>query len=105
MDTTAELPNDLNNNPIQVGRPEPGSTKTVAAGASTAQSAVVGITGVYSVVSTVDAYIEIGTAPVATATTLFLAAGIPLFMRLDATDKIAGLQKTSAGVVHITLWR
>jgi hypothetical protein len=56
-------------------------------------------------VSTVDAYIEIGTAPVATATTMFLAAGIPLFMRLDATDKIAGLQKSSAGVVHITLWR
>jgi hypothetical protein len=105
MDTTAELPTDLNNNAIQTGRPEPGSTKTAAAGASTAASAVMGTAGVYSVVSTTDAYIEIGTAPVATTGTMFLAAGIPLFMRLEATDKIAALQKAAAGVVHATLWR
>lgn len=105
MDTTAELPIDINNNAIQTGRPEPGSTKTVAAGASTAQSSAVGTAGVYSIVSTVDAYIEIGSSPVATTTTMFLAAGIPLFMRLEATDKVAALQKSSSGVVHITLWR
>ena len=105
MESTAELPLDINSVPIQVGRPEPGSTKTVAAGASTAASAVMGTAGVYSVVSTTDAYIEIGTAPVATATTMFLAAGIPLFMRLTATDKVAALQKSSSGVVHATLWR
>jgi len=105
MELTAELPTDMNNNAIQTGRPEPGSTKTVAAGASSAQSAAVGTAGVYCVVATENAYIENGPNPVATATTQYIGQNVPIFMRLDATDKIAALQKSTAGVVHITLWR
>ena len=104
METTAELPGDINNSPMQVLRPVPSSTKTVDSGASTAQSAAVGTDGIYEVVGTADAYIEIGSSPVATATTMFLAGGIPKFMRLLSTDKVAALQKSSAGVVHITQW-
>ena len=104
MSAEERMEKDVHNNAIPVLRPVPGSTKTVASGASTAQSAPVGTAGIYEVVGTADAYIEIGSNPVATTTTQFVAGGIPKFMRLEATDRVAGLQVSSAGVVHITRW-
>lgn len=101
---SVDLPSDPNGRVIQVGRPVPASTITVAAGSSHAESAAVGAAGIYEVVATVEAYIEIGSSPVATTTTQYMAAGIPKFMRLLATDKVSALQKVSAGVVHITRW-
>jgi hypothetical protein len=101
---TAELPVDPNGRSIQVLRPVAGSTKTVASGGGTLQSSAVGTTGIYEVTATADAYIEVSSDPTATTSTMFLAGGIPKFMRLLSTDKIAALQKASAGVIHITRW-
>lgn len=102
--SSAEMPVDPNGRPIPVLSPVAGSTITVASGAASAQSAAVGTAGIYSVTPTLDAYVEKGANPTATTTTMFLAGGIPMFMRLAATDKIAALQKSAAGVVHITRW-
>jgi hypothetical protein len=106
MQTTSELPQDVNNNAIPVLRPS-GTTTTapvvVASGAAAALSAAVGTAGVYLVSCSEDCYIDIGSAPVSTTSKMFRCAGSDLFVRLLATDKISALQRSTAGSVCATL--
>jgi hypothetical protein len=106
VDTTAELPIDINNNAIPVLRPS-GTTTTspivVASGAAHAESAAVGTAGLYLISVSEDCYIDIGSSPVATSSKMFRGGGSDLFVRLLATDKISALQRLTAGSVCATL--
>jgi len=82
-------------------RPDTGSVVTVASGASSASSAALSH-DLVEVTATLDCYIAIGSAPTASATTMYLPASLPrLFHILNGTDKIAAIKKSSDGVVHI----
>lgn len=106
METTAELPFDINGNSMPVLRPN-GTTTTspvvVASGAAHAESAAVGTAGLYLISVSEDCYIDIGSSPVATSSKMFRGAGSDLFVRLLATDKISALQRSTAGSVCATL--
>jgi hypothetical protein len=95
------LARDDNNNVIQA--PMWAAYKTLAIGATSAQSAALGTnTRAVRLCSTSDCYVQIGSNPTATATSAYLPAGKPEIVSLAAsTDKIAALQVTAAGVLSI----
>ena len=80
----------------------PGTTQTLAVGASSAATGSAIGAQLVRLVSTVDCYIANGAAPVATNASMFLPASKPEIFVLALTDKIAVLQVSGAGTLFIT---
>lgn len=97
----ASLARDTYGAPIQVLRPS--TTQTVAIGGSSAQSTAItsGLPAV-QLVATSDCYVAFGSNPAATNTSMYLPALTPMTYRIDRSDKVAVLQVSGAGVLHIT---
>ena len=80
----------------------PGTTQTLAVGsASVATASAVGASLV-RLVSTVNCYLAVGSAPVATSAGMYLPANVPEYFVLNLADLVAVLQVSSAGTLFIT---
>lgn len=55
-----------------------------------------------SVYATSDCYINAGANPTATTSNMFLAAGERLHIVIEEGDKVAAIQATAGGTLHIT---
>ena len=87
----------------QAVRPDITQTVTVA-GASAATTNPVSIrTEIIRIVSTTDCYVEIGSAPVATAADWYLPAYLVEYFRVEpGSDKVAVLQVSAGGTLFVT---
>lgn len=104
MGSEDRMEKDVHNNPMPALRPEATTTKVAAnaAGGANTVSAAVGTAGLYRIWASVDVYIQVGTAPVASET-YPIAAGIPDIVRLNADDKVAAIAIGAvAGSVFVT---
>lgn len=79
----------------------PGATQTLAIGAVSAASGVVGA-DVVRLLSTVDVHIAFGAAPTADATSLLLPANLPEYFACAASDKLAAIHDSADGTLFIT---
>lgn len=73
----------------------------VAIGAGSVASSVAFAGSVAEFFATADCFISFGTAPTATTSTVFLAAGIYKSYAVSPGDKVAVIQKTGAGTLYI----
>ncbi|BAQ88405.1 hypothetical protein [uncultured Mediterranean phage uvMED] len=83
---------------------KPGATQTVAvADSSAASSAVNAQTRDIRVVSTVDAYVEISSAPTASSSSFILPAFTVEYLRVAGADKVAFLRiGSTTGTARVT---
>jgi hypothetical protein len=59
-------------------------------------------TRVVRLVSTVNAFVQIGTAPVATALNMFIPAYSPEYFTVNPQTKVSGLSQNLSGTLYIT---
>lgn len=81
-----------------------GTSQKIAVGAASVASSVfsAGVT-VMRLYADADCYVTIGSVPVASATSMFLPAGILEYVGIDANDKIAVIQSgSSTGTLYLT---
>lgn len=90
--------------PLPVLTPVAGSTIKAAIGATSATSSAVTKSGIYRVWASNNCYVERGSAPTASSSTVPMSAEIPEHWNLAAGDKIAAIQMTAGetGNVFIT---
>ena len=83
---------------------KPGATQTVAVGASSAASnAINAQTRDIRVITTVDAYVEISSAPTASSSSFILPAFTVEYFRVAGSDKVAVLRVGSVtGTARVT---
>jgi hypothetical protein len=83
---------------------KPGATQTVAVGASSAASnAINAQTTEIRVIATVDAYVEISSAPTASSSSFILPAFTVEYFRVAGSDKVAVLRVGSVtGTARVT---
>ena len=81
-----------------------GATQTVAVGASSAASSAVNAnTREIRVIATVDAYVEISSAPTASSSSFILPAFTVEYFRVAGSDKVAVLRVGSVtGTARVT---
>ena len=83
----------------------PGASQKVSIGASSAQSASVGSgTTVVELFATTDCWVSFGASPTAVASpgsSFFLAAGLFKYYGIQPGAKIAVIQESSSGDLHI----
>lgn len=94
------LPEDGNEHAAQALEPDTANKVNVAIGVASAQSAVLA-KGIYRIQSDVDCFIEIGTNPTATTSSLPLAANAMEVWHIREGQKIAVIQKSGAGNLSI----
>lgn len=80
----------------------PGPTQTLAIGSASVATATPPGADVVRLVATVPCYIAIGSAPVATASSMYLPANMPEYFVTNRTDNIAVLEVSSSGTLFIT---
>lgn len=96
------LAEDLNGHMAQaVGL---GLTQTVSYTASSVATtnAVAATTRVVRLVSTSDCHLAISANPTATTAGPLLPAGAVEYIRVNAGDKVAAIQRSSAGILYVT---
>ena|ERR1022692_543890 len=76
-------------------------TVAVSVGASHAESAAIPA-ALVRMVSTVAAFIEFGSAPVATVASMYLPAAAPEYFRFTPGQKASVLQVAGAGTLYVT---
>tara|TARA_R110002167_G_scaffold318831_1_gene524526 strand:- start:368 stop:652 length:285 start_codon:yes stop_codon:yes gene_type:complete len=83
---------------------KPGATQTVAVGASSAASnAINAQTTEIRVIATVDAYVEISSAPTASSSSFILPAFTVEYFRVSGSSKVAVLRVGSVtGTARVT---
>ena len=83
---------------------KPGATQTVAVGASSAASnAINAQTTEVRVIATVDAFVEISSAPTASSSSFILPAFTVEYFRVAGSDKVAVLRVGSVtGTARVT---
>jgi hypothetical protein len=79
----------------------PGVTQKVAFGSTSAASAVIG-GGIIRLIATADCHVVFGASPTADGTCLFLPGGMPEYFACSTSDKVAVIQDSAAGNLHIT---
>lgn len=90
---------DENGHPVEI--PTLGTARTVAIGATSAQSAALTADAV-RLVSTVDCFIAIGSDPTAANTSHFFPAYSAEIIDAGAGNKIAAIQSASSGTLYIS---
>lgn len=80
----------------------PGSSQTVAIGATSVQSSSMGsTTGLIRLTASSDCYVAFGPNPTATNASLMLPAGMVEYFGINPGDKVAVLQVSAAGFLNI----
>ena len=90
---------DAFGNPVQVITP--GDSASLSFNATSAQSSVIGSV-IVRVVATADCYLEFGADPTATTESMFLPALVVEYFSVRMGWKIAAIQKSAGGTLHIT---
>jgi hypothetical protein len=79
----------------------PANTEAVTIGASHAESAVIAADAV-RLIATAACYVTFGTAPVATAASMFLPANVPELFQFASGDKVSVLQVSGGGTLYVS---
>lgn len=86
-----------------LGTPQPAKSVTVAYTATAGTTAVISSCTVVRVMSTTDAFIEIGLAPTAVVDTgLFLPAYSPEYFACTPGTKVSAVQVANGGTLYVT---
>jgi len=79
-------------------------TPVSVSGTSAQSAAISGGSGPYELirlVSTTNCHVEFGTNPTATTNSAYLPAGVVEYFKVNTGEKVAAIQNSSSGTLHI----